>query len=99
MANTESGTFRITNQQVAGALAAASIALLLWVGGTERQRIDRLEQQVQLTIPADIQVVRTEIAAVKADIAVLKAQGAASQVTLDRIDRRMEALAGGGTRP
>lgn len=94
MANTESGFVRVTSQQVIAFLFVAVIGAGGWIYQGERQRIDRLEQSVQTTIPADFNSLRTEIAAVKADIAVLKAQNAALQVTLDRIDRRIEVLSG-----
>ena len=95
MANTEGGFVRVTTQQALGVLLALLLGAAGWIWQGERQRIDRLETTVQTVIPGDINTIRTEIAGVKSDIAVLRAQGAASQVTLDRIDRRIEALAGG----
>ena len=94
MATAEGGFVRLNSQQVIIFLFCAVIAAGGWIYQGERQRIDRLEITVQSVIPADMNTIRADIASVKADIAALKAQGASAQITLDRIDRRLETLTG-----
>jgi hypothetical protein len=94
MSQQENGLFRITWNQVMAFLFSLTLAAAGWIYQGERARIERLEHATQVLIPTDVNSLRSEIAGVKADIAVLKSQNANLQLTLDRVERRLEAMSG-----
>lgn len=83
-AQAESGMVRISSQQALWVSLIALITVLGWVYSFERNRID----EVRVTT----ETLRKDVTSIQADIAVLKAQQTAAQITLDRIDRRVEGL-------